>query len=68
MHGVQGVGLVVVPSLVVPDVQGDRRVEGGEEVLGGCGHRNHRVGELRGEKRLKKKGFSKAEGLYNKAA
>lgn len=45
VHGVQGVGLVVVPSLVVPDVQGDGRVEGREEVLGGCGHTNHRVKE-----------------------
>lgn len=36
MHGVQRVGLVVVPSLVVPHVDGDRRVEGGEDVLGAC--------------------------------
>lgn len=68
MHGVQGVGLVVVPSLVVPDIQGDWRVEGREEVLGGCRHRNHRVGELKGRRDFKKNEFSKAKGFYNKAA
>lgn len=36
VHGVQGVRLVVVPSLVVANVQGDGRVEGREEVLGCC--------------------------------
>lgn len=35
MHGVQRVGLVVVASLVVPHVDGEGGLEGGEEVVGG---------------------------------
>lgn len=34
MHRVQWVWLVVVAALVVPHVDGDGRVEGGEEVVG----------------------------------
>lgn len=33
----QWVWLVVVAALVVPHVDGDGRVEGGEEVVGTCG-------------------------------
>lgn len=36
MHGVQRVRLVVVPPLVVAHVNRDRRVEGGEDVVGSC--------------------------------
>lgn len=36
MHGVQRVGLVVVPPLVVAHVNRDWRVEGGEDVVGSC--------------------------------
>lgn len=36
MHGVQRVRLVVVPPLVMSHVNRDGRVEGGEEVVGGC--------------------------------
>lgn len=42
MHGVQRVRLVVVPPLVVPHVNRDRRVESGEDVVGGC-QRNRKV-------------------------
>ena len=38
MHGVQRVRLVVVPALVVAHVDGDGRVEAGEDVLRGCGN------------------------------
>lgn len=37
MHGVQRVRLVVVSPLVVAHVNRDGRVEGGEDVVGGCG-------------------------------
>lgn len=39
MHGVQRVGLVVVPALLVAHVDGDGRVEGGEDVVVGCRNR-----------------------------
>lgn len=39
MHGVERVRLVVVSSLVMAHVNRDRRVEGGEDVLGGCKNR-----------------------------
>lgn len=39
MHGVQRVRLVVVSSLVVTHVNRDRRVEGGEDVVGACQNR-----------------------------
>ena len=39
MHGVQRVGLVVVSPLLVAHVDRDGRVEGGEDVVGGCRNR-----------------------------
>lgn len=36
VHGVQRLRLVVVSPLVMSHVNRDRRVEGGEEVVGGC--------------------------------
>lgn len=39
VHGVQRVGLVVVPALLVAHVDGDGRVEGGEDVVVGCRNR-----------------------------
>lgn len=36
VHGVQRVRLVVVSPLVMSHVDRDRRVEGGEEMVGGC--------------------------------
>lgn len=36
VHGVQRVRLVVVSPLVMSHVNRDRRVEGGEEMVGGC--------------------------------
>lgn len=52
MHGVQRVRLVVVPPLVVSHVNRDGRVEGGEEVVGGCRSRGGL--SQRRERRLQK--------------
>lgn len=49
MHGVQRVRLIVVSPLVMSHVNGDRRVEGGEEVVGGCGGRGGRGDFKKGE-------------------
>lgn len=39
VHGVQRMRLVVVSPLVMSHVDRHRRVEGGEEMVGGCGSR-----------------------------
>lgn len=59
VHGVQRVGLVVVPPLVMAHVNRDRRVEGGEDVVGGCENRKAKkkteLDEGGRERRLQKK-------------
>lgn len=68
MHGVQRVRLVVVSPLVMAHVNRDRRVERGEDVVGGCEKRKAKkkteLDEGGREKRLQKKkelGFQKRE-------
>lgn len=63
VHGVQRVRLVVVPALMVADVDGDRRVEGGEEVLRRCKDKREKQSrELRDLKQeiSKQKAYNKA--------
>lgn len=50
MHGVQRVRLVVVSPLVVAHVNRDGRVEGGEDVVGGCGSTESTETELVNER------------------
>lgn len=50
MHGVQCVRLVVVSPLVVAHVNRDGRVEGGEDVVGGCGSTESTETELVNER------------------
>lgn len=71
MHGVQCVWLVVVSSLMMTHVNRDWRVEGGEDVVGGCKSRKAKKRELaeeggEGEETSKKKRFQRQKG-YNKA-
>jgi len=69
VHGVQSVGLVVVPTLVMAHVNRDRRVEGREEVLGGCkdgGAKEEEMRMGRGRGDFKKNKFQRQKG-YNKA-
>lgn len=55
VHGVQRVRLVVVSPLVMSHVDRDRRVEGGEERVGGC--RSREQSHMRGgEEETSKKG------------
>lgn len=65
MHGVEGVGVVVVASFVVADVDGDGRVESGEEVLGSCKDKQGEETEL--EKRNFKGATVKLHGFQSKA-
>lgn len=43
MHGVEWVWLIMVPPLVVPHVDGDGGVEGGEEMVGTCEQETDRL-------------------------
>lgn len=43
VHGVEWVWLVMVPPLVVPHVDRDGRMEGGEEMVGTCGQETDRL-------------------------
>lgn len=78
MHGMQRVRLVVVPPLVVAHVNRDRRVEGGENVVGSCRSNrkvqtelvNERVSGEETSKKKKKKSeldFERKRGGISKA-
>lgn len=70
VHGVQRVGLVVVPSLMMAHVNRDRCVESWEDVVGGCKSRKAKkkreLAEQRGEEEETSKNFQRQKG-YNKA-
>ncbi len=69
MHGVQRMRLVVVSPLVMAHVNRDRRVEGGEDVVGGCKNRKaEKKTEFdeegrEGEETSKKEKFQRQKGL-----